>query len=264
LAWLSRVVFSSIGQKALLGVTGLALCLFLVAHLGGNLLLYVGAAEYNHYAHSLHAQKLLLLTAEIGLALTFAVHLGLAFRTASENAAARPQPYAMRQSKLPDQVMARPASSVMMISGVIVFAFLVLHLSDFKFDLRNRGPESEEPFDKAIRVMTDPVTFVGYILGSLVLGYHVLHGFQSAFQSLGLSHPRYTAAIKQLSLVFAIVVGAGFASFPLWVWSGLAKPAGSSATVPASSGESAARPPAVTQVGVSPPIASATEASAHE
>jgi succinate dehydrogenase / fumarate reductase cytochrome b subunit len=202
-----------------MAITGLALCGFLVVHLGGNLLLYVGAEKYNNYAHTLHAQDILLKVAECGLLVLFLGHLWLALTTTLENSAARPIDYAMRQSKQDEGPLAKPASAVMMVTGVVVLAFLLLHLVDFKFELRRHSEiEKALPFDKALVLLRDPLSALVYIVGSVVLGYHLLHGVQSAFQTLGINHPRYTPTIKFLSLVFAIVVAAGFASFPVWAW----------------------------------------------
>lgn len=215
--WLIKAFSTSIGKKLVMAVTGLALCGFLVVHLGGNLLLYVGADEYNHYAHTLHAQKILLVIAETGLFALFAGHILLAFKTDTENRAARPIAYAMKQTKMEEGPLAAPASSVMMITGILVFLFLLLHLADFKFELRHTEEiKGLEPFDKARVLLTDWITFIVYIAGSAVLGYHVLHGFQSAFQTLGLNHPKYTPIIRFLSFVFAVTVAVGFGSFPLW------------------------------------------------
>src|SRR4029077_15657222 len=108
--WLVKACGSSIGKKIVMAITGLALCGFLVVHLGGNLLLYVGAEKYNHYAHTLHAQEHLLLVAEIGLLILFAGHIWLAFSTKIENDAARPVGYAMRRSKMDEGPLAAPAS----------------------------------------------------------------------------------------------------------------------------------------------------------
>lgn len=214
--WLYRAVSSSIGKKALMALTGLALCGFLVAHLAGNLLLYKSEQSYNDYAHALHAQEVLLIFAEFGLLILFLGHLYLAWTTWCDNNAARPVGYAMKQTKMEPGPMAMPASTVMGMTGIIVLLFILLHLIDFRFELRGVAPPGELPYAKAIRLMQNPLTWIVYVVGSIVLGYHCLHGFQSAFQSLGLNHPKYTPAIKILSLIFAIVVGAGFASFPIW------------------------------------------------
>lgn len=220
--WLIKALSTSIGQKIVMAITGLALCGFLVAHLGGNLLMYVGPAQYNHYAHRLHAQGALLLVAEIGLLVMFLLHIWLALKTNADNTAARPTAYAMRQSKMEQGPLAQPASAVMLVTGVIVLGFLLVHLSDFKyFELRHKlgqGQAEPLPFGKAVLILKDPISALVYIVGSLVLGYHVLHGVESAFQTLGLNHPKYTPIVKFASLIFALVVALGFGSFPLWVW----------------------------------------------
>jgi succinate dehydrogenase / fumarate reductase cytochrome b subunit len=217
--WPVKALSSSIGKKLIMAITGLALCGFLVAHLGGNLLLYVGEESYNHYAHTLHAQKLLLPIAEVGLLILFVGHIWLAIKTKFENDDARPVGYAMRQSKLDEGPLAAPASSIMFATGIIVLLFLLLHLADFKFEARHTSEiEDLKPYAKAVVLLRDPLTFVVYIVGSLVLGYHLLHGFQSAFQTLGINHPKYMPFIKFVSLVFAIIVAVGFGSFPFWAW----------------------------------------------
>jgi succinate dehydrogenase / fumarate reductase, cytochrome b subunit len=216
LNWLIKALSSSIGKKVLMAITGLGLCGFLVVHLAGNLLLYKGPEGYNHYAHSLHAQQALLLIGEIGLLLLFVVHIAAAIKTTIENKAARPVEYGMRQSKIGEPTMAAPASAVMYGTGIVVLVFLLLHLADFRFELTHDEVAEMEPFDKAVFILKTPLSALVYLVGSLVLGYHVLHGFQSAFQSLGLNHPKYMPCIKRLSLIFAIIVGFGFASFPVW------------------------------------------------
>jgi len=218
--WLTKACSSSIGKKIVMAITGLGLCGFLVVHLGGNLLLYVGAEKYNNYAHALHAQEILLLVAEIGLLVLFLGHIWLALSTNAENSAARPVDYAMRLSKQDEGPLIKPASAMMMVTGVIVLAFLLVHLSDFRlFEMRHdAGTDNPEPFVKARAILRDPISAIVYVIGSLVLGYHVLHGFQSAFQTLGINHPKYTPAIKFVSVLFAIIVAAGFASFPVWAW----------------------------------------------
>lgn len=227
--WLIHAFSSSIGKKLVMAITGLALCGFLVVHLGGNLLLYVGAEEYNDYAHALHAQKILLPIAEIGLLILFVGHICLAFKTSLENNAARTSPYAMKQTKMEEGPLAAPASSTMMITGIVVLVFLVVHLSDFRFDVYLRhlgiaqivhGERGTDlaPFERALQILRSPVTFIVYIAGSLFLGYHLLHGFQSAFQTLGVNHPKYTPIIRFLGFVFAVTVAIGFGSFPFWAW----------------------------------------------
>jgi succinate dehydrogenase / fumarate reductase cytochrome b subunit len=234
--WLVRALSTTVGQKILMGATGLLLCGFLVAHLAGNLLMYQGAEHYDRYAAALHSNELLPL-AEAGLLVLFVLHILLAFATTRENAAARPIGYAVKESKLPAGDGLRP-HRVMMWTGLVVLGFLVLHLIDMRFahfssaavawwngepviaSSRFYIPEGETPFGHALRVLQDPLSMGVYLIGSLFLGYHVAHGFQSAFRSLGFSHPKYTPFLETLSNIFALVVAIGFASLPLMVWFG--------------------------------------------
>jgi len=171
----------------------------------------------------------------------------LAFVTTRENTAARSVNYGMKQSKQASGVLAAPPHNVMMATGVVVLLFVILHLADFRFRVR---PPSDENLRKvaaaemhtgseqtvatatgadaphqghkpitrndAIVLLRDPLTGIVYLVGCLVLGYHLMHGFASAFQTLGLNHPRYTPKIRVLSILFALLIAIGFGIFPIW------------------------------------------------
>lgn len=212
-----KALSSSVGKKFVMGTTGLLLCGFLVVHLAGNLLLYVGPDAYNKYAHTLHSQGALLLVAEVILYALFLAHIFLAFCTSQENRSARNHRYLVKRSKLD----AAPHTTSwpmhpeawMFTSGAIILFFLIVHLSEFAWEKRLPGPPDEEPFTKAIRILNNPLTGVVYLVGVVILGIHLWHGFASAFQSLGVTHPRYAAVIKWIGVVFAVVIALGFASF---------------------------------------------------
>lgn len=203
-----------------MAITGLLLCGFLVVHLEGNLLLFAGAEKYNAYANFLHSQEELLMVAETGLFLLFFAHLYLAFATAFGNGRARVDAYAMKQSKQKHRILAVSASSWMFASGAVVLGFIILHLVDMKFHARpdiNYANANEDHYKIALLVLSNPVSRVFYTLGTLVLGFHLSHGFASAFQSLGLNHPKYTPLIKWISFLFAIAISLGFASLPVLI-----------------------------------------------
>lgn len=208
---------SSVGKKFVMGISGLFLCLFLVIHLAGNVLLYVGADHYNEYAHKLHSMPAFLVTAEVFLYAAFLAHLYLALTTFQENRAAREHAYSEKQTKRQDRAInfyGLTPDTTMFATGAVVFAFLIVHLYDFKFDQFGSGHlEGLEPFDKAVAILSDTSRLVVYGLGSLFLGVHVSHGLASAFQSLGLRHPRSVRCIEWTSVLFGAVVALGFASF---------------------------------------------------
>jgi len=219
LRWMLRLISSSIGRKFVMGLTGLGLCGFLVAHLAGNLFLYVGAEKFNGYAHGLHEQEWLPL-AEAGLFVLFLLHIYLAFVTTFENKAARTTAYAKKETKIRGNIFSNPPSSWMFISGAVVLGFLIVHLIDMKFALRPDVKYLDEhdlaaPFANTTAVLKTPLTAIVYVIGTIFLGFHLSHGFSSAFQSLGLNHPKYTPLIKILGIIFAIVIAAGFCSLPI-------------------------------------------------
>ena len=203
-----------------MGLTGLLLCGFLVAHLAGNLLLFAGAKAFNEYAHKLHEQWELLAIAETGLLVLFLAHIYLAVSTTIGNFKARKDSYVLKQSKVPNRIIG--ANSWMFASGAVVLGFVILHLIDLRLGMRssiNYLPESDPdaPFRNTIAALSDPISRVVYFVGVIILGVHLSHGFSSAFQSLGLNHPKYTPLIKILGKVFAVVIAVGFASIVVFV-----------------------------------------------
>lgn len=222
MSWLTAALKSSVGKKCVMGGTGLFLCFFLVIHLAGNLLLYVGAESYNHYAHSLHANPALILVAEVILYGMFAAHIYLAIVTNKENHDARGQNYAVKQTKRTGRVVnifGWSPDTTMFVTGAVVLGFILVHLNDFSWELIGSDTVEREPYDKAVFLMGNMVRGVVYLIGCLFLGVHVAHGLQSAFQSLGLNHPQFTPLLRKTSIAFAFLVTVGFGSFVLWGWS---------------------------------------------
>lgn len=210
-----------------MAITGLLLCGFLVVHLAGNLLLFVGAEAYNAYAHKLHDNEGLLMIAEVGLFVLFIIHLILAVRLTVDNRIARGKDYLDRKNKAENEVSKFRPDTWMLLSGLVVLGFICLHLIDFKMEAR---PDADhtlyttpdgtpvEPFDKAVNLLRTPLTAFGYLVGCLFLFAHLSHGFSSAFQTLGANHPKYNTLIKRTGLAFAVLIGLGFASFVVWAW----------------------------------------------
>jgi succinate dehydrogenase / fumarate reductase, cytochrome b subunit len=214
LSWALRLLHSSIGRKAVMAATGLLLSGFLVVHLAGNLKLFAGKSAFDSYAHWLHEQEFLPL-AEAGLFVLFLLHIYLAFVTTFENRRARQQAYALKETKRTDGVLY--TWNWMFISGSVVLGFLILHIVDMKLGLRPDVAygEEHESFRNTVAVLSSPLSRGVYMVGTIFLGFHLAHGFSSAFQSLGLTHPKYTPLIKLIGILFAVVIAAGFFSLPL-------------------------------------------------
>ncbi len=217
--WVVDALKSSVGKKLIMACTGILLCLFLVVHLLGNFLMLVGPDAYNAYAHGLHSQEWFVHLAEAGLLVLFAIHIWVAMETSRENTDARPQQYAVKKSKIANRKL--PASispeNNMLLSGVLVLAFMLLHLGDFTLNLTMPDKIAGlEPFDKAFVIMRTPVSAIAYLLGVMILGWHLSHGVTSLFQTLGLKHPKYDPLTSKLGPAFAIIIAGGFAIFPLY------------------------------------------------
>lgn len=209
--WLGRFLSSSLGRKYVMAVTGLSLVLFLVAHLAGNLTLFLGDATFNAYAHALESNPLLPL-AEAGLAGVFLVHIGFALVLMAKNRAARRDRY---QSDLGKGAKTL-ASTTMAITGPLVLVFLLVHLWDFRISKEFAA----EGYDLAVAVrerLSSPVGATIYIAGILVLGAHLWHAFQSAFQTLGLGHPRWRLVVQWIGRLVAALIVLGFVSIPFWL-----------------------------------------------
>lgn len=225
---------ASIGKKLLMSLTGLALVGFLFVHLAGNLLIFAGDEAFSHYAAKFESNPALLYTAEAGLILLFAVHIGLALRTASENRAARGGGrYAIRAS----MGQKTPGSSTMVVTGVLVAIFLVVHLLDFRLN----PDKSAERLAQMVRArLSQPAGIAIYLVGVLAVGLHLSHAVRSAFQTLGLDHPRYTPALRWLGLGVSFVLCVGFALFPILLGLAGPSPTGSDASAQAPAVESPA------------------------
>lgn len=209
---------SSIFKKQLMGITGLMLCGFLVMHLLGNLLIFVGAEAFNTYGHLLITNPLII-PAEIALASVFLAHIYMAMKLTIENKRARPEPYYYRTVSGRGSTF---ASSTMPITGFITLVFLVLHIWHIKFGpvytATYDGTEMRDLYRLLIEYFSNPLTVVWYVFAVVALGLHVSHGFWSAFQSIGFHHKRYTPLIQITSKAFALLITVGFASLPVYCY----------------------------------------------
>jgi succinate dehydrogenase / fumarate reductase cytochrome b subunit len=211
LSWLGRFLSSSIGKKTLMALTGLMLVGFLLAHLAGNLTLYAGDEAFNGYAHKLESYGLLLNVAEVGLLALFVVHVVLALRVSRENAGARPNGYRSRATFGKSTV----ASRSMLVTGLVVGLFVVIHVIDFRVPKLLGKPELDDLAVAVRRRLASPLGAGIYLVGVVALGMHLSHGFRSALQTLGANHPRYDGLIRGVGLALATLILLGFASFPV-------------------------------------------------
>ena len=106
-----------------------------------------------------------------------------------------------------------PGSATMLLSGIVMAAFLIIHVRTFKFGDKSRGL-----YDLVVSSFSSSYYSFFYVVAMAGLGLHLSHGFQSAFQTFGLNHPKFTPWVKAAGLVFAAVMSLGFASIPVWAY----------------------------------------------
>jgi len=206
---------SSIGKKIMVAAAGILLSGFLITHLAGNLLMFVGGEAFNHYAEVLEHNPFLPL-AEVGLLMLFLLHIVLSLRATLANRAARPEGYQVYKGK----GARTPGSRTMAITGLLILAFIIVHVATFKYDfggLKGQVAGQEESlFAHVVAWFANPWYAVFYVLAVGGVGLHLSHGVQSALQTFGLNHPRYTPLLKKAGLAFAFLIFVGFASLPVY------------------------------------------------
>jgi succinate dehydrogenase / fumarate reductase cytochrome b subunit len=210
MSWFVKYLTSSIGKKQCMAVSGLLLSGYLVIHLAGNCLVFLGREAFNEYAAGFKANLVFLYTAEVILAGIFIAHIGLGALLTLENRRARGSRYAVKGTR-----GARTfASYTMFPTGLIVLVFLIVHLINFRFADLSRTTL----YDVLVETFASFGYVAFYVFSSCVLGVHLWHGVQSAAKSLGLDHPVYTPYIEALGKLFAVVMAAGYSSVPIWVY----------------------------------------------
>jgi len=213
---LARFLATSIGRKMLMAATGLLLLAFLVFHLAGNLLIFAGAESFNEHSHELISNPLVYF-AEIGLLVLFVAHFVSGIQVYRAGRAARPESYAVKHWA--GQTSHKSwASTTMIVSGLVVLVFVPLHLWLFKYGTLYASathPEVRDLYRLVIEEFRKPGYVAWYSFAMVVIGFHLWHGFASAFESLGM---RYRKALRRFGQVLAVLIAAGFLSIPIAVY----------------------------------------------
>ena len=214
----ARFYESTIGKKAVMAATGFILFGFLIAHMLGNLQIFLGRAVMNHYAETLHGNPGLLWTARTILLVSVVLHIWASIQLALLKNEARPIPYVKRRS-----VQSSYASRTMMWSGPIIAAFVVFHLLHLTTGTIHPHFVELDAYDNLITGFRVIPAAIAYVIAMVLIGMHLRHGIWSMFQSFGFSHPRYTPMIKKFAAVFSWILVAGFVSVPAAVLTGLVR-----------------------------------------
>lgn len=216
---------SSLGRKMVVALTGLALLGFVIAHMLGNLQVFLGREALNAYAAGLKDLGPLLWLARGGLLVVFVVHVALALGLAAENRAARPQAYARPVGR----VQAGAASRTMVASGTLVLAFVAYHLAHFTFGAAHPahygvGADAagrHDVYGMVVAGFREPLVSGLYLLAMALLAFHLRHGIASTVRTLGLENPRWTPAVERAGQALAWMLFLGNASIPVAIVTGL-------------------------------------------
>ncbi len=222
MSWVIKSLTSSLGKKVLMSFTGLFLIVFLLIHMIGNLAVLSndGGLAFNAYAATMSTNPLI---KSVSYLLYFSVllHMTVASGLYFSNKFARPVGYARQDANANSSW----ASRSMMLLGILIFAFLFLHLKDFWWQYKHSDYQFEidangnrDLYALVVDKFSMTFTLISYLIGLVALSVHLIHGFQSAFQTLGLEHKKYTPIIKAVGVVFSIVVPLGFALMPLYIY----------------------------------------------
>ena len=223
MSWFTQTISSTIGKKVLMALTGLFLILFLVVHLAGNLqlLLNDGGQAFNIYAHSM-AHNPFIKVVSYGNFLFILIHVIDGIILTRQNKAARTVGYhvATKDSK------SSWASKNMALLGIITLIFILAHLKGFWFEFKfgnipfatYDGVAYKDVYTIVQAAYSNVGIAAFYVVCMVFLGFHLSHGFSSAFQSIGLNHKKYTPFIKTLGTLYSIAVAAGFAIIPIIIY----------------------------------------------
>jgi len=212
----TRPFDSSVGTKILIGITGLGLFIYLLIHITANLTVFGGPAFFNGSADTLEKLPILPLI-ELGLLLVFVLHIYKTVAMYFGNRQARPVGYAMKKGAGHTSRKSF-ASSTMIVSGLWLLLFLIIHVKAFKY-----GPEYDyqgmrDFYRLEIEALSNPLIVAFYLLSMLVVGSHLWHGASSSLQSLGFDHPKWTPRIRVAGKIIAVAIAGGFSVIAVWAY----------------------------------------------
>lgn len=216
-----KALKSQVGRKILTGITGIGLIIFIIFHLIGNLKLFGAEQAFNEYTYALESLGWILYLMEAGLVVAFLLHAYLGVSIWLKRRKARPEGYATYQSKGGPSHQTW-ASKSMIFTGIVLLVFLVIHIDTFKFGATDtimlNGHEARDLKELVIATFQKPLYAFGYTAVMILLGFHLSHGFWSAFTSLSMKHNQYSTLIYTIGIIFAILMAVGFLFIPLYIY----------------------------------------------
>lgn len=209
---------STVGMKYFMGLSGLIWVGFVMAHMLGNLLLFVGADAYNEYSYALTSGKLIFVV-EGALLLSLLSHVFMGLKLTLKNRESKASRYHVQASGSKKVSL---ASRTMIFHGAIILFFVVNHLLTFKFgthyETTVNGVVMRDIHRLVVEIFATPGYVAGYVFCLLLLAAHLSHGVSSLFQSFGLNSRAHDKKIKALGYLYALIVGGGFIIQPIYVY----------------------------------------------
>ena len=227
--WLGGFFSSSVGLKWLMAITGIGLLLYVLAHMIGNLKVFLGVNGLGEYEIDLYGEALknlggdlvphgsILWLFRIGLLAAFVIHIGVSAALTKRNWDARGSD---RYDAQRHYAAANYASRTMRWGGTIILLFLLFHLADMTLGWANPDFVSGAVYRNIVTSLTNPVVAIIYLIAQAALAFHIYHGAWSMFQSLGIVNPKYRAFRKYFAVGFAALIFVGNCAIVLSVWSG--------------------------------------------
>ena len=214
---------SSVGKKVIMAVTGVILLGFVVGHLAGNLLIYGGPSAFNAYAEKLRHMAGIVWVVRIVLLVALIVHVKIGALLAFQNQAARPQQYARKQ-----YVEATEASRTMLLTGLLVLAFIIYHLAHFTFKTVHAqyagGIDKWGRHNVFLMVVSSfkvPAISAAYVAAMFFLALHLSHGASVFLQTLGLNNAALDRKLRRAGMLLAWLIFVGYVSIPVSVLLGI-------------------------------------------
>ncbi len=215
---------SAVGKKWVMAVTGIMLMGFVFGHMVGNLKMYMGAADFNHYGEFLRElfvpllpRTVFLWLVRLGLITAFALHIHSAYGLTRVNQRSRAGGYQQKR----DWQAADAAGRSMRYTGVVIGLFLLFHLADLTWGTVNPDYVRGDVYRNTIATFQRPPVVAIYLIANVALGFHLWHGAWSMFNSLGINNPRWNSWRRTFAIGFASIVVLGNLSFPLAVATGI-------------------------------------------
>ncbi len=220
---MSKSSLTSLTKKYIMAMSGLFLIIFLIVHCGLNCLIFIpdNGQTFLHAAHFMGTNPLMKIM-EWGLVVGFLVHIIDGLTLYFQNKNARPQGYAVSNAGVNSTWYSRS----MALLGTLILMFLILHASHFWIPNRaNQWVTGEEInlFTEMKSIFQNPLVVIVYVLSCFSLFWHLLHGFKSAFQSMGWNHSKYNGIISNAGIIYSIIIPVLFASMPIAIHFGWVK-----------------------------------------